>query len=53
LAPAASAREYDVGRNGAMVSVITAGNLEALSDNREIRVVLNWNQELQRLMPAR
>jgi serine/threonine-protein kinase len=46
-------REYDVGRNGAMVSVITAGNLEALSDNREIRVVLNWNQELQRLMPAR
>jgi serine/threonine-protein kinase len=46
-------REYDVGRNGAIVSAITAGNLDALRDNREIRVVLNWNQELQRLVPIR
>ncbi len=46
-------RNYDVGRNGAMVGVITAGNLEALNDNREIRVVLHWQQELNRLVPIR
>jgi len=35
------------------VSAITAGNLDALRNNREIRVVLNWNQELQRLVRIR
>jgi hypothetical protein len=42
-------RGFDVGRNGTMVGVITAGNLDALSDNREIRVVLHWQEELKRL----
>jgi hypothetical protein len=46
-------RAYDVGRNGSMVGVITAGNLEALGDNRQIRVVLHWQDELNRLVPAR
>jgi serine/threonine-protein kinase len=48
-----AARNYDVGRNGAMVGVITAGNLEALAANREIRVVLHWQEELNRLVPTR
>jgi hypothetical protein len=48
-----AARAYDVGRNGAMVGVVTAGNLEALADNREIRVVLHWQEELKRLAAAR
>jgi hypothetical protein len=42
-------RGFDVGRNGTIVGVITAGNLDALSDNREIRVVLHWQEELKRL----
>ena len=50
---AGAPREFDVGRNGVMVSVLTAGNLEALSENREIRVVLNWGEELGRLVPVR
>jgi hypothetical protein len=32
--------------------VITAGNLEALSENRQIRMVLNWFGELNRLVPT-
>jgi hypothetical protein len=47
------ARGYDIGRDGTMVGVITAGNLEALADNREIRVVLHWQEELKRLVPTR
>jgi serine/threonine-protein kinase len=46
-------RGFDVGRNGAMVGIITAGSLDAVSDNRDIRVVLNWQQELDRLVPTR
>jgi hypothetical protein len=45
-------RGFDVGRNGIMVGVITAGNLDALSNNRDIRVVLNWQQDLNRLVPT-
>jgi serine/threonine-protein kinase len=48
-----AARNYDIGRNGAMVGVITAGNLEALAASREIRVVLHWQEELNRLIPTR
>jgi Tol biopolymer transport system component len=46
-----SPRAFDIGRDGKMVGVITAGNLEALSDNREIRVVLNWFEALLRQRP--
>ena len=44
-------RAFDVGRDGTIVGIITAGNLEALSANREIRVVLNWFEELRRQQP--
>jgi Tol biopolymer transport system component len=40
-------RAFDIGRDGTMVGVTTAGNLEAVSANREIRVVLNWFEELR------
>ncbi len=40
--PLQSPRAFDIGRDGTLVGVITAGNLEALTNNREIRVVLNW-----------
>ena len=46
-------RAYDVGRDGSMVGVITAGNLSAVSDNREIRVALHWQGELNRMVPPR
>jgi hypothetical protein len=49
---AGAPRAFDVGRSGAIVGVITAGNLEALSENRQIRVVLNWFDELNRLVPT-
>jgi hypothetical protein len=42
-------RGFDVGRNGTMVGVASAGNLAAVSENRDIRVVLHWTQELNRL----
>ena len=46
-------RAYDVGRDGTIVGVTTAGNLSAVSDNREIRVALHWQGELNRMVPPR
>ena len=46
-------RAYDVGRDGSIVGVTTAGNLSAVSDSREIRVALHWLGELNRMVPLR
>jgi serine/threonine-protein kinase len=46
-------RAYDVGRDGSIVGVTTAGNLSAVSDSREIRVALHWQGELNRVVPPR
>jgi serine/threonine-protein kinase len=48
-----AARAFDIGRDGTMLGVVTAGNLDALTDNRKIRVVLNWGEELKRSRAAR
>jgi serine/threonine-protein kinase len=53
VAGAEAPRAYDIGRDGSMVGVITAGNLSAVSDNREIRVALHWQGELDRMVPPR
>jgi serine/threonine-protein kinase len=50
-AGATAPRAYDVGRDGSIVGVTTAGNLAAVSDNREIRVALHWLGELNRMVP--
>jgi Tol biopolymer transport system component/tRNA A-37 threonylcarbamoyl transferase component Bud32 len=52
-AGAAAPRAYDVGRDGSIVGVTTAGNLSAVSDSREIRVALHWQGELNRMVPPR
>ena len=44
-------RAYDVGRDGSIVGVTTAGHLTAVAESREIRVALHWQGELNRMVP--
>jgi serine/threonine-protein kinase len=45
-------RGFDIGRDGTMVGIVTAGDLVAVGSDREIRVVLNWLEELKRQAAA-
>jgi hypothetical protein len=47
-------REYDIGRNGKVVGLIET-NMKAnmLASASQMQIVLNWTEELKRLVPPR
>ena len=49
-----SNREYDIGRNGKVVGLIETGiNANTPASASQMQIVLNWTEELKRLVPTR
>jgi hypothetical protein len=48
-----SPRAYDIGKDGTIVGAVTAGTLDASGGRAEIRVVLNWFQDLKQRVPIK
>ena len=47
-------REYDVGRNGKVIGLIETGiNANTPASASQMQIVLNWTEELKRLVPPR
>ena len=47
-------REYDIGRNGTVVGLIETGsNTNTPASASRMQIVLNWTEELKRLVPPR
>ena len=47
-------REYDIGRNGKVVGLIETGiNANTPASASQMQIVLNWTEELKRLVPPR
>ena len=47
-------REYDIGRNGKVIGLIETGiNADARPPPRGSKFVINWTEELKRLVPPR
>jgi hypothetical protein len=47
-------REYDIGRNGKVIGLIeTRINASTPAPASQMQIVLNWTEELKRLVPPR
>jgi len=47
-------REYDIGRNGKVVGLIQTGiNANTPASTSQMQIVLNWTEEVKRLVPPR
>jgi hypothetical protein len=51
VAPGAGSTNWDITRDGKQILIIVPKGAEIGASNQELQIVLNWNEELKRLVP--